>query len=187
MRSKLIAFSIAIIMLIGVVAPTAGVQAHAASAPARVAAVSGHVVDRVAPSRAAFFDKTRFLLHMGAAFYAFHHFVWARYKSGGFDSGASGRTGNFIKAGIALLFTYHELKKAYGIANSSSSKTLQLLVAPLNKLLGLVNTEAGKLKSGNYNSSDITGINDAITGLGKTAGSNGYNIKDLTVPVPGAS
>lgn len=136
---------------------------------------------------AAFFDKTRFLLHTGAAFFAFHHFVYKRYKEGGFASGAQGRTGNFIKAGIALLFSYHELKVAYGIANKSNSNLLHALVSPINALLGRFDHARANLTKGNYNPSDITGLNDSVNNLGRQSSSNGYKITDVPVPVPGAS
>jgi hypothetical protein len=187
MRGKLIAVILAFAVLASMLVPTAATRVHAADIAAHNAAAFTPPAAGVAPARAALFDKTRFLLHMGAAFYAFPHFVWARYKNGGFASGAKGRTGNFVKAGIALLFAYHEVKVAYGIANSSHSATLHALVSPLNKLQSLFNTEATKLKSGNFNSSDITNLNSAVTNLGSQAGSNGYTIKDITTPVPGAS
>jgi hypothetical protein len=186
MKGSLIAVTLALAVLVTMLIPGATTRVHAANIVAPSAAVSAPVAG-VAPARAALFDKTRFLLHMGVAFYAFHHFVWARYKSGGFASGAKGRTGNFVKAGIALLFSYHEVKVAYGIANSSHSATLHVLVAPLNKLQSLFNTEAAKLKGGNYNPSDITNLNSAVTNLGSQAGAGGYTIKDITAPVPGAS
>jgi hypothetical protein len=59
----------------------------------------------------ALFDKTRFVLHLGLAYFAFHHFVYKPYKAGSFKAGASHRTTSIIKAGVALLITYHELKR----------------------------------------------------------------------------
>lgn len=186
MKRTLIALALALAVLASMLVPSATTRASAAHSVTHSAAISLPVAG-VAPARAALFDKTRFVLHMGLAFYAFHHFVYARYKSGGFASGAKGRTGNFVKAGIALLFAYHEVKVAYGIANSSSSGTLHALVSPLNKLQSLFNTEASKLKSGNYSPSDITNLNSAVTSLGSQASSGGFNIKDITALVPGAS
>ena len=112
------------------------------------AAVPAAPVATSAQTHAAFLDKTRFLLHAGAGFYAFHHFVWARYKNGGFSTGDAHRKSNIVKAALALLFAYHEFKVAYNIADKSNSKTLQLLAAPLNKLGGAVNTVYARLKGG---------------------------------------
>ena len=86
----------------------------------------------------------------------------------------------------ALLFAYHVFKVAYRIASKSHSKTLQLLVLPLNKLGDSVNTVATKLKGGQYNDTDIESLNDNINSFGKVSASDGYTVKDRAVPVPGA-
>jgi len=140
-----------------------------------------------AQTHAAFLDKTRFLLHAGVGFYAFHHFVWARYKNGGFSASDPHRKSNIVKAALALLFAYHEFKVAYNIANKSNSKTLHALVAPLNKLGGAVNTVYTKLKGGQFSETDIQSLNDNVSSFGKLSGSNGVAIKDRAVPIPGAS
>src|SRR5947209_7200551 len=81
-------------------------------APSRAVPVSAHV----AHSHPAAFDKTRFVAHLAAAYFAFHHFVWKPYKDGklhGFH------LLTYAKAALALLFAYHEVKKAYDIAKAS--------------------------------------------------------------------
>lgn len=183
MTKKIAVLSLVIGLLFAGLLP--GASGHASAAPAAKTATIQ--VDSAVHARAALFDKTRFLLHMGAAYFAFHHFVYARYKSGGFASGAAGRTGNFVKAGIALLFSVHELKVAYGIANSSNSKLLHALVSPINALMSKASAEATKLKGGGFNPSDLNTLNSSYTGVSSQAHTNGYNIKDVTVPVPGAA
>jgi len=178
MRHKLVTLGLLAVLLLAVASPSFAGHTSAA-APAAPVATS-------AQTHAAFLDQTRFLLHAGAAFYAFHRFVWARYKSGGFSASNPHRTSNIVKAAFALWFTYHELKVAYNIANKSHSKTLHLLVAPLNKLGGAVNTVYTKLKGGQYSDTDIQSLSDNVSSFGKLSGSNGVAIKDRTVPVPGA-
>jgi hypothetical protein len=134
----------------------------------------------------AILDKTRFLLHAGAAFFAFHHFVWKRYKEGAFRKGAPHRTANIIKAAIALFFAYHELKVAYQIAEKSHSKTLHAIIAPLTMLMSLANSVAVRLHHKEYSDSEITSLNSAFASFGKTSTKEGYAIKDRPVPVPGA-
>jgi hypothetical protein len=136
-----------------------------------------------APSH--FFDKTRFVLHMGLAYYAFHHWVINVYKSGGFKSGSSHRVGNIVKAGIATLFAYHEVKTAYDIANKSSSKTLHALVAPLNALMGEANKVGTSLKKGNYSDSDVSALTNSVSSFGTDAAKAGYGIKDVPIKIPG--
>lgn len=160
-----------------VLALCAGVLAPSVAQPAAASTSHAHPM---------FLDKTRFVLHMGFAYFAFHHFVWNKYKAGAFKSGASGRTANIIKAGIALLFAYHEVKVAYGIAKGSSSKTLQALVAPLDKLGATMSALGTKFKKGQYSDSDLTSLNTQANNFQSGAGKNGYGFQDKTVPVPGA-
>jgi hypothetical protein len=136
-------------------------------------------------SHAALFDKTRFLLHMGLAYFAFHHFVYAKWKAGDFKSGASHRTSNIIKAALAVLFTYHELHKAYDIAKGSHSKTLHLLIAPLSALFGLFNSAYAKAKKGQLPDSTMSGLNGSAGSFASTAGKAGYGFHDITTVVPG--
>ena len=74
MKSKLIVLGL-LALLLAVVAPPQ-VVGRASAVPAAPAAGS-------VQAHAAIFDKTRFLLHVGLAYYAFHHFVYKRYKEGG--------------------------------------------------------------------------------------------------------
>jgi hypothetical protein len=178
MRHKFAMLGLLAVLLLAVVSPSFAGRTSAA-VPAAPAATSSQ-------THAAFLDKTRFLLHAGAGFYAFHHFVWARYKNGGFSASDPHRKSNIVKAVIALAFAYHEFKVAYRIASKSNSKTLHALVAPLNRLGGSVNTVATRLKSGQYSDTDIESLNDNVSSFGKLSGSNGYAIKDRAVPVPGA-
>lgn len=131
------------------------------------------------------FDKTRFLLHMGAAFYAFHHWIYAPYRAHSFDKGASGRTKALVKAGIAALFAAHEVHVAYGIAQNSNSKTLKLLVAPINKLGNTFASAGTAFKSGQFSSTAVNSMNGSVNFIGSTAAKGGYGIKDVATHIPG--
>jgi hypothetical protein len=178
MRHKFVTLGLLAALLLAVVSPSFAGRTSAA-VPAAPAATATQ-------SHPAILDKTRFLLHAGAGFYAFHHFVWARYKNGGFSASDPHRKSNIVKAALALLFAYHEFKVAYGIAYKSNSKTLHALIAPLNQLGGAVNTVATKLKGGQYSDADIESLNDNINSFGKVSASDGYTIKDRAVSIPGA-
>jgi hypothetical protein len=177
MRHKLVTLGLLAALLLAVVSPSF-VGRTSAARPAAPAATAPQ-------THAGIFDKTRFLLHAGAGFYAFHHFVWARYKNGGFSASDPHRKSNIVKAALALLFAYHEFKVAYGIAYKSNSKTLHALIAPLNRLGNGVNTLAARLKGGQYSDADIQRLNDNISSFGRLSASDGYTIKDRAVPVPG--
>ena len=58
------------------------------------------------------FAKTKFVLHSGLAFGAFHRYIYKPFKEGKFRSGAPGRRRTFVKAGLAGAFAYHELRVA---------------------------------------------------------------------------
>src|SRR5919201_4171527 len=176
MRHTFVTLGLLAVLLLAVVSPSFAGRTSAA-VPAAPAATA-------AQTHAAILDKTRFLLHAGAGFYAFHHFVWARYKNGGFSVSDPHRKSNIVKAALALLFAYHEFKVAYGIAYKSNSKTLHALIAPLNRLGGAVNTVYTKLKGGQYSDTDIESLNDNVSSFGKLSGSNGVAIKDRAVPLP---
>ena len=120
------------------------------------------------------FDKTKFVLHAGLAFGAFHHFIYNKYKSGAFAAGASGRVRNLVEAGLAAVFTVHELKLAK--QDAESSPTLCKLVAPLDDAAAALSNITAKVKSGNVNAGDLDGINNSVTSAGK-------NFADAGVPV----
>jgi hypothetical protein len=118
------------------------------------------------------FDKTRFLLHLGAAAFLVHY-TYKKYKEG--------KIGRFhiftdLKVAAALLIAYHELKKAYDVAENSSSKTLQLLIKPMKELGNGLSAAIDKVKHGD--TSDLDSLNSAQSTLQSVASKNGFNIKD---------
>ena len=169
MKKQFIAVALALALLAGAVAPAAG----SVNAAPQVQTTARH--------HALFLDKTRFLAHMGVAYFAFHHFVWNPYKAGAFQSGAPGRTKAFIKAGVALLFAVHEVKVAYGIAKGSNSATLHAVISPVGKLSTAFATVGAKLKRGQYNPNDVTSLYSQTNSISKGVG----GIKDISAPIPG--
>jgi hypothetical protein len=165
-RKNLIAVALLVAVLGGTLAPSV---AGAASAASRV------------HSHPAFLDKTRFVLHLGVAWFAFHHWVLKPYQKGAFKSGASGRVKNMIKGGVALLFTVHEVLVARDIANKSSSKTLHVLVVPLNALAALFTKTGSELKKGVLSVGDITNLSHSTSAIGSGVG----GIKDIGATIPG--
>src|SRR5579862_1527863 len=121
----------------------------------------------------AIFDKTRFVLHLGAAFFAFHHFVYNPYKAGGFQTGAPHRTKALVKGGLALLFAYHEVKVAEDIAHKSDSPLLHKLVTPIDSMGAAFANVGRKLKGGSFDPSDVNMINDDVNMVGSGAAAAG--------------
>ena len=76
-----------------------------------------------------------------------------------------------VKAGLAGLFAYHELKIA--IQDAQASPKLQKLVAPVTALGDKLKSIGDSAKSGNIDPSTITSANGDVTslsGLAKQAG-----------------
>lgn len=133
----------------------------------------------------AILDKTRFAVHLGLGFGAFHHWVWKPYKQGMFASGAPHRTKALIKGGLALLFAVHELKVSDDIAHKSNSPLLHKLVSPLDALQAEYTTLGQKLKGGQFNPSDLEALNTHVGALGAGAAAAGAPVKDADSKIPG--
>jgi hypothetical protein len=176
MKKRLLVATLVGALLTGVFAPAFTGNAHAASP-----AVTHN------RAHAALFDKTRFLAHVGLAYFAFHHWIYNPYKAHAFAKGASGRTKAIVKAGIAALFAVHELKVAYGIANGSSSATLHALVSPINKFMAALQAAGNKFKSNpsSYSDATVNSLTSDAGALSSSASKGGASIKDIPIAIPG--
>ncbi|THF84845.1 hypothetical protein E7T09_19625 [Deinococcus sp. KSM4-11] len=133
----------------------------------------------------AILDKTRFVAHLGVAYYAFHHWVLAPYRAGRFASGAAGRTAAFAKGGLALLFAAHEVNVAEKVAHTSHDPVLQKLDGELVKLKASFTAIGNRAKAGQLNDSDIQSLTDATTQIGSDSAAGGHPIRDVAAPIPG--
>ncbi|MGI8827343.1 MAG: hypothetical protein ACR2JC_17215 [Chloroflexota bacterium] len=165
MKRKLLVFSLAIALLGGILAPSVATTANAAS--------RSH-------AHAAAFDKTKFLLHLGAAYYAFHHFVYSPYKAGKLSRHHLFTVG---KAVLALVFAGHEVHTAYTLAKNSNSKTLHVLIAPMTALSSTFAAIGAKFKHGQVSSSDVTALNGQTSSFSGLAKSHGFPIVDKKVSI----
>jgi hypothetical protein len=117
------------------------------------------------------FDKTKFVLHAGLAFGAFHHFVYAPFKVGGLHGVAP-----LAKAGAAGLFTVHELKVAK--ADAESSPTLCHLAAAFDNAGAALGSAVGNIKSGKVSSADINALNSKVNAVQSGAQADGVPAPD---------
>ena len=161
----------ALALLLGTLAPAATGRASAATPQSRVTIL----------------EKVRFAADLGTGFFAFHHFVYARYQNGGFSSGASERVRNIAKAAVALLFSYHQLRAAQKVANNSKSPTLHALATPLNALDNRVNQVYSDLHNGQYHPGEITSLNNSYNSYNTRSTAAGYAVKDVPAALPGAA
>ncbi|WP_163509959.1 hypothetical protein [Fodinicola acaciae] len=122
------------------------------------------------------FDKTKFVLHAGLAFGAFHHWVWKPFKNHAFQKGQKGRITALVKAALATAFTIHELKVAK--ADAESSPTLCKLVAPLDNAGAYLSGLAGKVRNGSVSDAELSSANSQINGAQTGAAADGAAAPD---------
>ena len=149
-----------------------------------MAFVASLVAGTVSPSYA-FLDKTRFVAHLGIAYFCFHHWLVKPYQAGAFNQGADHRVSSIVKGGVALLFAVHEVKVADKIAKNSSDPLLQKLDGGLTNLQNQFGTIGAKLKGGNFDPKDIDTLNTSTNGISTAAAADNVTVKDVAVPVPG--
>ena len=133
----------------------------------------------------AFLDKTRFVLHLGVAYFCFHHWVMQPYHDGAFASGAPHRIAAITKGGLALLFAVHEVHVAQEIAAKSNDPLLKKLNGETVALSAAFLAIGQRLRAGHFNPSDIGSLESQASSLGHDASANGVNIKDVPVAIPG--
>jgi len=138
----------------------------------------------LAPSYA-FLDKTRFVAHLGIAYFCFHHWVLKPYQDGAFANDAPHRTSTIIKGGVALLFAVHEVQVAQKIAHESKDPLLQKLDSGVGSLATSFSTIGQKLKSGSFDPHDVDILKTVTGSLSSSAAANGAKIKDVPAALPG--
>ncbi len=121
------------------------------------------------------------VLHAGLAFGAFHHWIYGPIKAGALKHPASHKLA-LVKAGVAALFVYRELKLS--AENAKSSKLLRPLVAPLTAAGDKLNSLKTSITNGSVNPSEIDSINSQLGQIKSTASANGQSIPES---IPNAS
>ena len=154
--------------------------AAAASARDTVPAQAIGKCDQVGSQKA---PKTRFLLHAGFAFGAFHRYIYGPLKSGGFSSGASSRTKTIVKAVAAGAFVLRELVEMDKFANAD--KTLCKIVPSISGVSAGATDLVSKLRSGSASTTDVTNAGSLFDNLQSQASTYGAQIKDKAAKIPG--
>ena len=130
------------------------------------------------------FAKTRFVLHAGLAFGAFHRYIYKPYRQGAFRSGAPGRKRAIAKALVAAAFTYHEIKQARKAANQDPK--LRALGARLGGLTSSFGGLRGVL-AGGAGLGALAAINRAISSFSKRSAGAGAGITERAPPLKSAT
>lgn len=122
------------------------------------------------------------VLHAGLALGAFHHYIYAPFKSGAFTHGLFKHKIALAKAALAGLFAYHELRLA--LADAKASPLLSKLLAPFDALLAELASLAARLKGGHVDAGALSSADAQVEGLTSQARRSGFSIAET---VPGAS
>lgn len=121
------------------------------------------------------FAKTKFALHAGLAFGAFHRYIYKPLKAGDFKHPTQHKAA-LAKAAVAAAFAYHELKIA--LTDAQSSPTLSKLVSPLTALHQRLTDLHGQLKGGHFDPSQIDQVNGQISNLHQQSAGAGAKITE---------
>jgi hypothetical protein len=149
-------------------APSGGVAAASSAAPSE-----GSGCAQVGSVK---FDKSKFVLHAGLAFGAFHHFIYQPAKAHNLHGVLT-----LGKAALATGFTVHELKLAK--ADAESSPTLCKLVAPFDRAATALTADTDKIKHGNVSSTDLEPVQSDLASAQAQAKAGGTPAPDI-VPSP---
>jgi len=135
-------------------------QSQASTAPQGQASTGTGAAGTQCPSsNTKNFAKSRFVLHTGEAFGAFHRYLYKPYQAGSFHKGSPGRLKAFVKAGAAALFIKRQVRLA--TEDVKANPTLcKAVAAPLAKVGDTISGAVSKLKGG-----DASGITDANTSI----------------------
>ncbi len=144
-------------------------------------AANGQVTTQTVPN--IHFAKTKFVLHMGLAFGAFHRYIYKPLKAGAFKSGAPGRVKALVKAGAAALFAVHELKVAHQDALSDSH--LRPVANKIDALTAKLGSLGTALKAGSLNPANIADAASAVDALGASSSGLGVAIKEVAPSLGG--
>lgn len=124
--------------------------------------------------------KTKFVLHAGLAFGAFHRYIYRPLKEGKFRGGLLHHKLATAKAALAAAFAYHEVKLA--LNDARSSKLLSTLLAPLLALQDRLNSLTGGLRHGSVDQTAIDSAQSDTSTIAAGSARAGQPVSDLATP-----
>ena len=169
-------YGIALIAVLGVLS-LAGSACGSSSSPS---STSGSAATSTTTATTKF-AKTKFVLHAGLAFGAFHRWIYKPAKAGDLSHPLEHKF-TTLKAALAAVFVYHELKLA--LADAQADPTLSKIVAPITALQNKLHDLAGSVKSGGATPSDVAGLDGTISQVKSEAAAAGQTITEQTPATP---
>ncbi len=125
--------------------------------------------------------KTKFVLHAGLAFGAFHRWIYKPAKAGELSHPLSHKA-TAVKAALAGAFVYHELGLA--LKDAQADPALSKLVSPITALQNKLHGLAGSVKSGGVSAADAQGLDSTVSSIKDQASSAGQPITEQTPATP---
>ncbi len=127
------------------------------------------------------FAKTKFVLHAGLAFGAFHRWIYKPLKAGELAHPLTHKL-TVVKAALAAGFVVHELKIA--LRDAQADPTLSKLVAPITEVQNKLSGAASSIRSGHPDTSLLEGVNGTIGSIHSQAAAAGQSITEQTPAAP---
>jgi hypothetical protein len=163
------------LLLVTVALAAAGCGSSSSSSSSSAAAAGSSTTTSSTPN-VGHLPTVKFVLHAGLAFGAFHRYLYKPFKAGAFSGGVFKHKLTVVKAGLAALFVYHELKLA--VKDAQASPKLSKLVAPLTALADKVKSVGSSVKSGKPDASSLSSANGDITSVSGLASAAGISVPD---------
>ena len=179
-RVSLIAV-LAALLLLSLASCGSSSSSSSAAAPASSSATTAAPAGSASTTSTTKFAKTKFVLHAGLAFGAFHRWIYKPAKAGELTHPLQHKL-TTVKAALAAAFVYHELKLA--LADAQADPTLSKLVAPVTALQNKLHSLAGSVKSGGASPGDASSLDGAISSIKDQAASAGHPITEQTPATP---
>ncbi len=132
------------------------------------------------PQKKTHLAKTKFVLHAGLAFGAFHRYIYKPFKAGAFRGGLRTSKAAYLKGGLAGLFAYHEVKVA--LVDAKSSPLLTKLVSPLTALQTKMQALGSGLKRGQADPAAIASTNTLVSSVRGKSAHAGQPVTDQPTP-----
>ncbi len=129
------------------------------------------------------FAKTKFALHAGLAFGAFHRYIYKPLKEGKFSGGLLHHKLALVKAAAAAAFAYHEIRLA--LDDARSSKILSTLLSPLLALQTKLSSLKDGFKRGKSDPATIQSANGDTSTISAESSRKGQPIQDQPTPALG--
>jgi hypothetical protein len=169
-RVRLLALLLALTLALG----TAACGSNNSSSSSQAAPASGTKTGTI------HLAKTKFALHAGLAFGAFHRYIYKPYKEGKFSGGLFHHKLATLKAALAAAFAYHEVKLA--LEDARSSKLLSTVLAPLLALQNKLGSLQSRLKGGHVDQSLIESASSSAGQVSTNGAAAGQPISDQPTP-----